>query len=276
MNKRIIEQFLIDKVGYLKKSQLEVAKALWRLDNKNIAKNKEELKKDLEQIKVVQQALRKASVIETSIHEQNLLDIYREIVQERNKPKKRLYFDIEVSANVVMTWRIGREVSLSTDDILKERAVICICFKWDGEDKVHSLQWKNGDDKEMLSKFAKVIESANEVVTQNGDKFDIKWLRTRFMYHGIPYPIKLNSIDTLKMARAAFYLNSNKLDYMGEFLGVGKKIKTDYSLWKRIMFDNNKEAMNDMILYCKQDVELLQKVHNKIEVYCPKKKFKYV
>ena len=128
-----------------------------------------------------------------------------------DKPKKRLFFDLEVSANVVFSWRIGRDVSLSPDDIIKERAIICACYKWEGDDKVYSLEWNKGDDKDLLLKFSKVINSADEVITQNGDAFDIKWLRARCIYHDIPVSPKFNSIDTLKMARAGFKFNSNKL-----------------------------------------------------------------
>lgn len=191
------------------------------------------------------------------------------------KPKRRMFFDIEVSANVVLSWRIGQKVYLSPDDIIKERAIICICWKWEGESTVHSLEWNKGDDKSLLEKFSKVIDTADEVITQNGDAFDIKWLRARCLYHGIKVSSKFNSIDTLKMARAGFKFNSNKLDYMGQFLGLGKKIKTEYSLWKEIMLNNCPIAMGKMVKYCQQDVNLLQEVYNKLQTLCPVKKFKY-
>ena len=193
-----------------------------------------------------------------------------------NRPKKRLFFDLEVSANIVFSWRIGRDVSLSPDDIIKERAIICACYKWEGDDKVYSLEWNKGDDKDLLLKFSKVINSADEVITQNGDAFDIKWLRARCIYHDIPVSPKFNSIDTLKMARSGFKFNSNKLDYMGQYLNLGKKIKTDYGLWKDIMLNNSRTAMDKMVEYCKQDVNLLEQVYNKLQKFCPEKKFKYV
>jgi DNA polymerase elongation subunit (family B) len=275
MNKRIIEQFLIDKVGYLKKSQLEVAKALWRLDNKNIAKNKEELKKDLEQIKVVQQALRKASVIETSIHEQNLLDIYREIVQEKNKPKKVLFFDLEVSPNLVFSWGIGHKVSLNHENIVDERKIICVSWKFEGSNKVSSLEWKPNDDKDLVTKFAEIFNSADIVIGQNSDNFDIKWLRTRCLVHNVPLKVKVNSIDTLKMARQGFRFNTNRLDYMSKFIGNEGKKETSFGLWKDIVLYNDKKAMKTMVNYCENDIIILEQVYNKLKPYCKTKKFSY-
>lgn len=198
-----------------------------------------------------------------------------EEVVQKPRAKRKLFFDIEVSANIVFSWRIGRDVALSPADIIQERAVICVCWKWEGDRKLHSLEWDNGCDKTLLANFAAVIDSADEVVTQNGDSFDIKWLRGRCIYHGIPVSPKFNSIDTLKMARAGFKFNSNKLDYMGEYLGLGRKIKTEYNLWKNITLHNDTTSMNKMVRYCKQDVALLEKIYNKLQPFCTIKKFRY-
>ena len=81
-------------------------------------------------------------------------------------------------------------------------------------------------------------------------------------------PVKFNSIDTLKMARAGFKFNSNKLDYMGDYLGLGQKIKTEFNLWKDITLKNCPIAMNKMVKYCKRDVTLLEEVYNKLQPYC--------
>ena len=62
---------------------------------------------------------------------------------------------------------------------------------------------------------------------------------------------------------------------MGEYLGVGNKIKTEFDLWKDIILGNDKVAMTKMIDYCKEDVRLLERVYNKLRDYCPPKKFKY-
>lgn len=273
MTRKQIETFLIEKQGYLKKSPLETAKALWKLST--TPKTKDELKKELELIKTVQVALRVAAATVNTKHEQKLIDVYQEIVKEKNRPKKRLFFDIEVSPNVVLSWRIGGDVSISHDSIVQERAIICVSWKWEGDENVHSLEWRGGDDRTLVTKFAKVIDSADEIVGQNSDSFDVKWLRTRCLYHNVPISAKFNSIDTLKMARAGFKFNSNKLDYMAKFFGFEGKIKTDFDLWKDILLKNCPKALNKMVTYCEEDVRQLEKVYQKLAQYCPEKKFKY-
>ena len=273
MIRKQIESFLIEKPGYLKKSPLETAKALWKLSA--TPKTKKDLSKDIDLIKTVQTDLRQAKSQLNTKHEQRLIDAYEEILKEKNKPRKLLYFDLEVSPNIGLFWKSGYDLKITHDDIIQERAIICVCWKWEGEDKVHSLAWNKGNDKELCLKFSKIIDSADIVCTQNGDRFDIKWLRTRCLYHGIPISPKFNSIDTLKLARNSFYFNSNKLDYLGKFTGVGGKIETGYSLWKDILLKNCKTSLTKMIDYCKVDVIRLEQVHQKLKPYVPEKKFKF-
>jgi len=127
----------------------------------------------------------------------------------------------------------------------------------------------------MIQKFAKIADTADELIAQNGDNFDIKWLRTRCIYHGIPISPKFNSIDTLKMARQGFRFNANRLDYMGRFLGYGGKVDTNFDMWKDILLKNDAKQMTLMVDYCKEDVILLEKVYNRLQEYCPIKKFRY-
>ena len=188
------------------------------------------------------------------------------------KAFKRLFFDIETSPNLVFSWNVGYDIRLDHDNIIKERAIICICYKFEGSDKVYHLTWDKGDDKKMLQKFAEIINTADEVVGHNSDKFDIKWVRTRCIYHGINMTHDIKSIDTLKAARSKFRFNSNRLDYLGKYLGLGEKLETGgFSLWKDIVLKNDKKAIDKMVKYCKQDVLLLEKIFQKINPYIPHK-----
>lgn len=187
-------------------------------------------------------------------------------------PFKRLYFDIETSYCTGWFWRPSFKTSISYDQVLKESAIICICYKWQGSDKVYHLTWDKGCDKSMMDKFYSVIEQADEVITHNGDNFDIKWIRTRFLLHGYKSMPDLKSIDTLKISRQKFRFDSNRLDAIGKILGFGGKKDTGgIQLWHDIIQKNSKKAMMDMVAYCKRDVELLEKVFLKLEGFAKPK-----
>lgn len=176
--------------------------------------------------------------------------------------RKRLYFDIETSPNIGLFWSAGYKQNIDYSNIIKERAIICICYKWEDDKEVYSLTWdKNQNDKKALEEFIKVANQATELVGHNGDKFDLPWIRTRCVYHHIDMFPKYVTIDTLKVSRSKFRFNSNRLNYIAQYLGIGQKIKTEFNLWKDIVLNKDKGAMDKMVKYCKKDVILLEKVH---------------
>jgi uncharacterized protein YprB with RNaseH-like and TPR domain/predicted RNA-binding Zn-ribbon protein involved in translation (DUF1610 family) len=182
-----------------------------------------------------------------------------------NLKRKRLFFDIETSPNIGFFWEAGYKKNIDYSNIIKERAIICICYKWEGEKEVHELHWDaKQSDKALLQKFIKVANEAHELVGHNGDRFDLAWIRTRCLFHRIEVFPRYTVIDTLKIARGKFKFNSNKLNYIADYLGIGQKIKTNFDLWRQIVLNKDKKAMGKMIAYCKKDVTLLEKVFKEI------------
>lgn len=182
--------------------------------------------------------------------------------QNLKTKRRRLFFDIETSPNIGLFWEAGYKKNITTDNIIRERAIICICYKWEDEKEVYALQWDSKqNDKRMLQQFIEVANTANELVGHNGDKFDLAWIRTRCLFHGIDMFPTYQTIDTLKVARSKFRFQSNRLNYIAEFLGLGGKIKTEFNLWKDILLNKDKVAMEKMIKYCKKDVSLLEEVY---------------
>lgn len=178
---------------------------------------------------------------------------------------KRLIWDIETSPNIGFFWRAGYDQNIGPDNIIHERKVICIAYKWEGEKKVHVLRWDNNqDDKAMLEAFLPIANEADELVAHYGDKFDLPWFKTRCLFHGLEPLPQYKTVDTKAWASKYFYFNSNKLDYLGGFLGFGHKIKTEFDLWKDIVLKKCPKALDRMCKYCARDVDLLEQVYHKL------------
>jgi len=191
-----------------------------------------------------------------------------------------MFFDIETSYRIGKFWRPSYKASISYKDILMESAIICICWKWEGNKRVHSLEWDKGCDKELLRTFIKELEKAEEVVGHNGDRFDLKWIRTRALFHGLDLSPTIRTVDTLKEARKSYNLASNTLNYIGQHLGVGGKIDAGgMTTWDNIVLYDiipfianlhkitkkmRDASMKHMVKYCKEDVNLLERVYDKL------------
>jgi hypothetical protein len=183
-------------------------------------------------------------------------------------PIKRLFFDIETSPNVVYSWRIGWNLTITPENIIDERKIICISYNWEDSDEIHTLTWdKNQCDKKMLINFLKEANKADEIIAHNGDRFDIKWVRTRCIFHRVPMFPSYKTLDTLKKAKSGFNFNSNKLDYIAQYLGVGAKVKhSGFDMWVNVM-KGSKEAMAEMVHYCEGDIVVLKDVFLTMQNY---------
>ncbi len=185
---------------------------------------------------------------------------------------KRLDLDIETSPNVGFFWSAGYKVNISHEQILEERKIITASFGWHGKKKIYDLKWdKDRNDEKMTYDLVEVMNDADEIVAHYGDGFDIPWVRTRAMFHGIVVP-NWKTVDTKAWSSKYFFLNSNKLDYLAQYLGIGCKIRTEYDLWKIATKGSDrasKEAVSRMVRYNRHDVDLLRPVYERLSLYCP-------
>lgn len=181
---------------------------------------------------------------------------------------KRLFFDIETSPNIGYFWRAGYKLNIGPENIIEERKIICISYKWEHEDTITTLTWdSNLCDKQMLIDFIAVANQSDEMIAHNGDRFDIKWIRTRCIFHRVPMFPDYKTLDTLKKAKSGFNFNSNKLDYIAQFLGVGAKVKhSGFDMWKNVM-KGDPVALKEMSVYCEGDIIVLEDVYLTMQNY---------
>jgi uncharacterized protein YprB with RNaseH-like and TPR domain len=187
-----------------------------------------------------------------------------------------LYWDIETSLELVSVFDLKYNDFIDPSNIYQERHLISAAWQWEGEEKVHSVSLLDfpsmfkkdpHNDKGVCEKLHEVLSSADCLVAHNGDSFDTKYVETRMLFHGLsPLPV-IPSIDTYKIAKNRFKFNSNKLDYLGHYLGLGRKIQTTKGLWLGALKGDPK-AIKEMVTYNKQDVVLLKKVFQKLQPFC--------
>lgn len=182
---------------------------------------------------------------------------------------KVLFFDIETTPNIVTVFQLDNKQPIHYQNILEERTIISIAWKWLGEKTVFSLNVncaRPSDDKDLLLQFANILKAADVIVAHYGDGFDVKYINTRLAFHKLPPMPNVTQIDTWKIARSKFYFNSNKLDYLAKFLGVGGKIRTNYELWKSCMA-GDPVAIAKMVKYNCHDVVILEKIYLRLAAF---------
>lgn len=178
---------------------------------------------------------------------------------------KILLYDIELAPNVSYTWGKYDQNVIAFE---QEDYLLCFAYKWldDKTTKIKALPdykgYKKGNDCEakLVADLHALFTEADIIIAHNGDAFDLKKSQGYFLRHNLP-PAEVRTVDTLKVVRRQFKLNSNKLDDVGELLGVGKKLNAGgFSTWLGCM-EGDAKAWRRMKKYNKMDVTLLERVY---------------
>jgi len=190
-----------------------------------------------------------------------------------NKDQKVLIWDIESLPAQAYIFDIYQGTNV--DWIIKDTSIVTIAYRFVGEEKAKVISvldfpktFKKDvyDDSELLKAFSKIMNEADFTVAHYGDKFDMRLFNARVLRAGLEPVAPTKQIDTWRLAKRHFKLQSNKLDHLGHVLGIGKKIQTSKGLWIRCA-QGERDAIEEMATYNRQDVDLLHDVFLKLVPY---------
>lgn len=149
--------------------------------------------------------------------------------------------------------------------------MLCFGYKWYGErtTKVVSVTdfEKHGDDvtndREVVKAALAVLDSADMWVTWYGKRFDVPFIQSRLMYHGLPVLGMKPHYDGWETARKKMRLHSNRLASVSAFLEVEEKTPLSGPIWVRAGA-GHKPSIRYIRQHCKQDVIVLEQVYTRL------------
>ena len=120
----------------------------------------------------------------------------------------------------------------------------------------HVLDFYGYSDERVVRGLWKLFDEADIIVGHNGRAFDAKTMNARWIKHGLVPPSPYRFIDTLTMVKDTTRLPRNKLESVGRYYNIGKKLEHEgFSLWTKCM-EGDPEAWAKMRRYNEQDVRL--------------------
>jgi len=187
------------------------------------------------------------------------LSHYNCFLAEQPKREKTGFLDIETSAlradwGIIITYAI---LDYTTGKVLSR----AITMKELMSDKL---------DKQVVTELIKDIDKFDRIITYYGTRFDVPFIRTRAVHHGmkfLPFGAVIHN-DAYYMVRNRFLLSRNRLENAEETLIKGKKQKTRWlhQHWIRAL-QGNKASLDYILDHNIKDVQILKKVYNKVIDY---------
>jgi DNA polymerase elongation subunit (family B) len=176
-----------------------------------------------------------------------------------------LFLDTETSPNQVDTWGL-RDQNIAINQIRKPGALLCWGAKWQGrpDEEVIFDSVRESTRLQMVKHLHSLISDADVIVGYNNINFDMKVINREFVLAGLPPPPPVKQIDLLRVMRRNFRFASNKLDYVSQQLGLGKKTAhMGHALWT-MCEQGDADAWALMTKYNKQDVLLTEKLYDRV------------
>jgi hypothetical protein len=175
---------------------------------------------------------------------------------------KIILYDLEVSRSVVEGY--GNRWDFRVIKFIRPQQLMCYSYKELGEKNVHFVSrhdFKTYHD--FVKSLQELLDSADITIAHNGGSFDDKMANRFFVLEGLTPPSPRKTVDTKREAKRWFKFESNKLDDLGDFLGVGRKENIGYAdLEDDFMSDNpSKKTIKLMRKYNDQDVKLLESIY---------------
>ena len=181
------------------------------------------------------------------------------------------FYDIETAPSLGYFFDLYKEGNIVST--VHPWFMLSFAYKWKGEKKIHyhcladypAYDKNKTNDKALVTDLHRLVFSqADCLVGHNIDRFDGRKARARFLAHNLPPTPNIKTIDTLKLARRVFKLDSNRLADVGEYLGLGGKVPhTGWKLWEACI-GGDRKAWQTMGRYNKRDVELLEQVYDRL------------
>lgn len=224
---------------------------------------------------LVQKQSKKFYSEKLGVSEQEINRLLEEIRGKKtdNHPKVRiLLLDIETSPLLAYVYQKQVwKAKVTHKHVLSNWFMLTWAAKWLNEEEVYSdalspTEAKNEDDERIVTSLWILLDEADIIIAHNGDDFDIPNINTRCVLHSLPPPSPYKQIDTKRVAQRQFGFTHNSLDGLCEFFGIEGKVETDFQLWKDCIM-GIPEALNEMEMYNKNDVVILEKIYHFLKPY---------
>jgi len=195
---------------------------------------------------------------------------------------KTLLIDIETSPVEGYWWYGMREVN--PIKIKQHSRILSYAWRWFDDENIGCASQRmyptyrtdKVNNKALVEDLVELYSEADLVVGHNLVAFDDRVANKGVLLNNLTPPPRHRVIDTLRVARTLFRLDSNKLDDLAALLGIGRKLPhVGFPMWEGCM-EGDKKSWDMMEKYNKHDIHLLDGVYRRFKPWLDRPKLKRI
>jgi hypothetical protein len=125
-------------------------------------------------------------------------------------------------------------------------------------------------EKALIKASMKTLANYDLIITWNGESYDVPYLITRALKHGVSVDplFKAKRIDLREVAKRVLKLHHHSLDHVCRFLGVKKDATltgADMPMLYLRVLEGDKKASKAIKRHCHDDLRAIRQVFNKMK-----------
>ena len=131
------------------------------------------------------------------------------------------------------------------------------------------------DEKKLLEALNAELEQFDGVVTYFGSRFDLPFIRTRSLYHGLKPLGKKKSLDLYFTVKRTTNPSSRRLERINDILrisdpdGSPDKTRLGMAEWNGVVFQRDTKQLDYVIEHCIADVKILENAVERFREFVP-------
>ncbi|KKW09810.1 MAG: hypothetical protein UY48_C0053G0012 [Candidatus Gottesmanbacteria bacterium GW2011_GWB1_49_7] len=201
-------------------------------------------------------------------------------------PRKIIAWDIETLPMLAAVWHTG-EQRIHSNQIVESTSIACASWQDIAQDDITSVSLLDDpkrfkrdpyDDISLVKKIHAMLMNVGEcgdiLLHQNGDRFDLKKVKARMIFHSLDPLPPIQTIDTLKASRLIGGFDSYRLDYMDKKIigGPGKIDTRGMDMWTEACAPKSPhsmrvKAMQELVHYNRGDLPPLIREYQRFLPY---------
>ena len=124
-------------------------------------------------------------------------------------------------------------------------------------------------DRRLIKECVDKLSEYAVVITYNGTRFDLKWLRAKALHYNLDFPPygSIRHIDLYFIVKNRLKIGWSSLENACNYLGIAGKTRIDPEPWLSAMTKADTQALEEIIYHNEMDLAITERLFDRLKPY---------